>query len=1086
MVDTLRFAGSPLGTAFTVEIVSGHEALSDLFEFRVDASLSATTLGNVLRGLGSNDRPEPPNATSWLVGHRVALEFGGDGAPTRYGLVYRVEYLDDTLTRTPDNDAMDSLRLYRYRFWVKPRASILVHRRNTRIFQAKYPHEIVHDILLEAGIPHRWVLDNTYSKRIYCTQYEETDWEFLTRLLAEEGIFFYFDHGRPDGELTPEEKKSNYDDVVGYIAAGGALVKALGAIPGDNAGGTIVTGVGSLGGMAADLAGRPEADPEDPEPRPGGSGYWPNAAEPSRENESKEPTKSVMGDDVLVFSDVVRGYAMAMSAVEPAFVGHEAALVLEPPGSSNQDPAPTWDFGRKRAIAPRVAEIRDYNFRRPLDLPKSRSDTTGDNVVVPSGSRVLPTAEALSVYEHHTDYRAHLGVPGAAERQLDQYRNATELWTGKSVSLKLFAGGRFSLSNEKFVVTLIHHDYQNPDLPTEGQEQRDLYRTIAAVAQGDLAGVSSSNPKLPAGYGNRFEAAAAIDKPVRPPRPDKRTRRAVSETAVVVGAAGEEICVDKHGRIRVQFHWDREGNYRDKSSCWIRVVQTWAGTGYGFQFIPRVGMEVLVAFAGGDPDRPIVVGSLYNATHPTPEPLPLRQTRSGIRTQTSPGGNGFNELSFEDAAGVERLYMHAQKDMHVVVNDGHVTTVRGKQETVVGNEQQTTVRGNQLVGVSNNAYAIVGKDRTSHVGGDSVSRVIGRETSTVTGDASHAVKGSWLDRTFMDRQEIVQGNRNLSVHGHSIDQIGGSVKDETGDANHVLFVQGNSYYTASGSINIRAAKPDDTEGTCITLTVGTSLVELTANGVTVKGKKLTLHGEDEVEITSKKVTIDGTNETLVIGKDSGLKLSSGGAVLGGGSKVFLSNSSNDALSLDGGKAELIGSGATRVKGPSVKLTSGSATSEQVTRSSTNEERPTTSNNFKIKLTHDKDRSDMGNVDYRLVTDGGFIHQGQASSGVIETWIPDTTKLVKLTVYANRKLPKQYKKPLEHMIRIVPSFAGAAELEGIWMRLRNIGHSIEQTLEQVTPQLLRRGLIRFQREHELDTTGENDSDTQNHVTTAAGA
>ena len=154
-------------------------------------------------------------------------------------------------------------------------------------------------------------------------------------------------------------------------------------------------------------------------------------------------------------------------------------------------------------------------------------------------------------------------------------------------------------------------------------------------------------------YASTFECAPA-EVTYIPPRPKRRSIQVVL-TATVVGPGSEDIYADTGGQIKVQFHWDREGGGDERSSCWIRTMQAWGGAGWGALFLPRVGMEVAVAFEGGDPDKPLVLGCLYNGTHPPPFQLPGDRTRSGFRTQSSPGGNGYNELSFQDAAGQEQI-----------------------------------------------------------------------------------------------------------------------------------------------------------------------------------------------------------------------------------------------------------------------------------------------------------------------------------------------------------------------------------------------------------------------------------------------
>ncbi len=160
------------------------------------------------------------------------------------------------------------------------------------------------------------------------------------------------------------------------------------------------------------------------------------------------------------------------------------------------------------------------------------------------------------------------------------------------------------------------------------------------------------------------------------------------QTAMVVGKSaeggdGEEIWTDALGRIKVQFHWDRQGVSDDNSCCWVRVAQTWAGKGWGAIFIPRVGMEVVVSFLEGNPDRPLVTGCVYNSDALPPYELPTLNTQSGIKTRSSPKSEGFNELRFEDKAGAEEVFMHAEKDFNRVVKNDDTLTVTGDQKITV-------------------------------------------------------------------------------------------------------------------------------------------------------------------------------------------------------------------------------------------------------------------------------------------------------------------------------------------------------------------------------------------------------------------
>ncbi|MGH9760809.1 MAG: type VI secretion system Vgr family protein, partial [Blastocatellia bacterium] len=182
-----------------------------------------------------------------------------------------------------------------------------------------------------------------------------------------------------------------------------------------------------------------------------------------------------------------------------------------------------------------------------------------------------------------------------------------------------------------------------------------------------------------------------------------------SQTAIVVGPAGEEIYVDKYGRVKVQFHWDREGKYNEKSSCWIRVSQNWAGKRWGAMFIPRIGQEVIVDFIEGDPDRPIITGRVYNGGSMPPYDLPAEKTKSSIKTYSSKGGGGFNELRFEDKKGSEQIFIHAEKNKDI--------RIKNELKEWVGSTSHEIVTSDRLTKVSGERHIQVGGDKNEKVGG---------------------------------------------------------------------------------------------------------------------------------------------------------------------------------------------------------------------------------------------------------------------------------------------------------------------------------------------------------------------------------
>jgi type VI secretion system secreted protein VgrG len=229
--------------------------------------------------------------------------------------------------------------------------------------------------------------------------------------------------------------------------------------------------------------------------------------------------------------------------------------------------------------------------------------------------------------------------------------------------------------------------------------------------------------------------------PFRPLRSTPRPFVHGSHTATVVGPAGEEISTDKYGRVKVQFHWDRQGKSDADSSCWARVGTPWAGKQWGMIHIPRIGQEVIVDFLEGDPDQPIIVGSVYNADQMPPYKLPDNKTQSGVRSNSTKGGgqNDRNEVRFEDKIGSEQLFLFAQKDKDERVkndsrewvgNDRHLMVIANQKESV-GADKHTHVKGNSMEKVDSALSLTVGGDFNQKNGGDLSIQVGGNQHEKV-------------------------------------------------------------------------------------------------------------------------------------------------------------------------------------------------------------------------------------------------------------------------------------------------------------------------------------------------------------------
>jgi type VI secretion system secreted protein VgrG len=237
-----------------------------------------------------------------------------------------------------------------------------------------------------------------------------------------------------------------------------------------------------------------------------------------------------------------------------------------------------------------------------------------------------------------------------------------------------------------------------------------------------------------------------------------------AQTAIVVGPSGEEIYTDEFGRIKVQFHWDREGQGDEKASCWIRTSQAWAGAGWGSVCIPRIGHEVIVDFLEGDPDRPIVTGRVYHGTNRPPYALPDKKTMTAFKSNSSKGGSGFNEIRLEDKKGEEQIFVHAERNQDVRVKHDALEWI--------GNNRHLIVKKDQLEQVDENKHLIVKKDKVEKIQGDLHETVKGDRFQKLDGDQHLKVAG--------DRKEAITGENNLKVTGNQSLETSQSLSEKAG------------------------------------------------------------------------------------------------------------------------------------------------------------------------------------------------------------------------------------------------------------------------------------------------------------------
>jgi len=329
------------------------------------------------------------------------------------------------------------------------------------------------------------------------------------------------------------------------------------------------------------------------------------------------------------------------------------------------------------------------------------------------------------------------------------------------------------------------------------------------------------------------------------------------QTAVVVGESGQEIHTDEYGRIRVQFHWDRYGGKNQDSSCFIRLAQNWAGKNWGAVMLPRIGHEVVVEFLEGNPDRPIVVGSLYNADNKPPYALPDNQTMMVLKSNSSIGGEGFNEIRFQDEKDEEQIFVHGQKNFDKrILNDSFEW---------VGNDHHLQVINDRKEKVDNDKHETVGRDHIEKIGRDHNLVIEGKEAISITDSHSHTVEGDVIQVYKANHSEEVTGDYYLKADNIVI-EAGTNVTIKVGDSYIAIESSGITIGT-TGTIEFLADEDVVTEagGDCTMSADGDITLEATGEGSFAGDGGLTLESSATAELTSSSTTVNGDGSLTLEG-----------------------------------------------------------------------------------------------------------------------------------------------------------------------------------------------------------------------------
>lgn len=510
-------------------------------------------------------------------------------------------------------------RLTQYQLIVRPALSWLGLGQNQRIFQQKSVPEIIKQLLQEQYIPTDqivWKLSATYPIRDYCVQYAESDLQFISRLLGEEGMHYHF---------TYTEKNSQ-----------------------------------------------------------------------------------------LVFADHPSGWSTDL-----------AAVAYKPSTGQAAEADTLQSFLMRQRIAPTMVERRYFNLQKPLTLTKAQHCTASKIAQKVKNKQADEHSKQESNELFHYHYRSGDLSQSTAQQTAQRHLEALQAQT-------ITAEGKGNLSQLR-----VGHLLPVTGHACHAANTRWLLTELALSGEQPqvLEEVSSGQPRCDVHFNS-----VPWDTPWRSAIYPEKPRLHGIQTATVTGPAGEEIYTDALGRIKVQFHWDRDGKQNEKTSCWIRVMHDWAGNGYGVVRLPRIGQEVQVSFEEGDPDKPLITGCLHNSEQTTAWDLPLHQTRSGMRTSSTPGGGGTNELRFEDKKGKEQLRWQAEKDWDAKILHNSHTQIDGSHHRVVGGNDYREIQGEQhLTFEANVAYE---RQQNQH--------------STVDGSLEQVVAQNYL----------LQAGQNLSWQSH--------------------------------------------------------------------------------------------------------------------------------------------------------------------------------------------------------------------------------------------------------------------------------------------------------------------------------
>ncbi len=468
------------------------------------------------------------------------------------------------------------------------------------------------------------------------------------------------------------------------------------------------------------------------------------------------------------------------------------------------------DWTMEKEVQPVATALQDFDFKKPKTSLMASTNVT----------RKYGMAQ-FEIYDYPGEYVEHDTGTRLADVRLAELQSQYETLRGQASARGLAAGYTFKLKghpradqNREYLITGV-----------------SLHVDAGEFASGGAAGEFFSCNFVCLDKAQQFRPARLTPKPiVQGP-----------QTAIIVGPKGEEIHTDKYGRVKVMFHWDRYSKADENSSCWIRVSSEWAGKKWGAIYLPRIGQEVIVEFLEGDPDQPIITGRVYNGDAMPPYDLPAEKTKSTLKSNSSKGGAGFNEIRFEDKKGEEQIFVHGEKNQDIrIKNDAFEW---------IGNNRHLIVVKDQIEHIENNRDETVDADHKEKIGKDRHLKVVGKEAKEVGESLSLTVKGDVIEVFKKNHSEATTNDYYLKADNIVIEGMT-NVTIKVGGSSIAIAADGIALKT-DGLVKIEAGTTLDAKSTAA-LTIQSS-----ATADIKSSAPMTIKSDATAEIKSSATTVKG-------------------------------------------------------------------------------------------------------------------------------------------------------------------------------------------------------------------------------------